>query len=145
MNDIRKQYKLSVGIIEKIEKLKRAKELENPGIRIYEKTIIRDAVDLAYSAKFGKEVFQETMTKLELMINTTMTKLLLEHLTPYAKALSNIHEQAEVSKEAMLLILVANKIVGNDPRVIANLISKNSNLEYILSEAIALRKEEMDG
>lgn len=139
--EIRKEFKFKKDTVEKIEKLRKAQELENPGIKIYSKTVVSDAIDLAYSAKFGKEVFQETMTRLELMISTTMSKLLLEHLEPYANALSNIYDQAAVSKEAMLLILVANKIVGNDPNVLANLISKNVQLEYVLSQAIEIRKE----
>ncbi|MDQ0363254.1 hypothetical protein [Breznakia pachnodae] len=139
--EIRKEFKFKKDTVEKIEKLRKAQELENPGIKIYSKTVVSDAIDLAYSAKFGKEVFQETMTRLELMISTTMSKLLLEHLEPYANALSNIYDQAAVSKEAMLLILVANNIVGNDPNVLANLISKNAQLEYVLSQAIEIRKE----
>lgn len=138
--EIRKEFKFKKDTVGKIEKLRKAQELENPGIKIYSKTVVSDAIDLAYSAKFGKEVFQETMTRLELMISTTMSKLLLEHLEPYANALSNIYDQAAVSKEAMLLILVANKIVGNDPNVLANLISKNAQLEYVLSQAIEMRK-----
>ena len=36
----RKQFKLNSVTLDKIQKLKNAKELENPGIKIYEKDIV---------------------------------------------------------------------------------------------------------
>lgn len=138
---IKKNYRFTNETIDKIEKLKRAKELENPGIKIFEKDILVDAVDLAYSSKFGKEVFQETMSKLETMMSNVVHKTLLEHLAPFATAIDNVHDQVQISKEAMLLILVANKIVGSDPNIISNLVIKNSELEYLIAKAIELKSE----
>lgn len=141
IKEIRKEFRLKKDVIDKIEQLKILKETENPGIKIYEKDVIVDAIDLAYSSKFGKEVFQETLSRLETVLSASMEKVLIEHLTPHATALTNIYDQATLSKEAMLLILVANGIVDNDLETIVKLIQKTSELEMSLSKAIDIKGE----
>lgn len=141
---IKKHYQLTSPTIDKIEKLKKAKELENPGIKVYEKDIIVDAVDLAYSAKFGKEVFQETMSKLETMIGNIVHKILLEHLSPHAQALSKVYDQVQISKESMLLLLLANNVVDLNQIEMNNHVINNQKLEDVIEQAIFYKKEEFD-
>ncbi|MFV0380753.1 MAG: hypothetical protein ACK5KR_00740 [Breznakia sp.] len=137
---IKKHYQFRKTTIDKINKLKTAQELENYGINIYEKTVVSDAIDLAYSAKFGKEIFEETMTKLDTIISSTVNNLLIEHLRPYAKALSNIYEQTEITKEAMLLLLVANNVVDVDAKILAKNLEENQDLEFLIAESLDIRK-----
>lgn len=139
-DDIRKEFKLKQDTIDKIEKLKKAKELENPGIKIYEKDIMVDAIDLAYSAKFGKEVFQETMSKLETIMGNTVHKILIENLTPHAQALEKIYDQVQISKEATLLLLLANNVVDLNQVMMNEHVIKNQKLEDVIEQAIYYKK-----
>ena len=137
----RKQFKLNSVTLDKIQKLKNAKVLENPGIKIYEKDIVIQAIDLAYSAKFGKDVFDETIERLDTVISNSVHKLLLEHLNPMAEAFSNLYHQEELNKEAMLLILRANNVVRKEEEGIFQQLLKNESLEEVITAALRKKKE----
>lgn len=144
MEKHRKQFKLNQSTIDKIEKLKHTKELENPGIKIYEKDIIIDAINLLYSSKFGKDVFEETINKLDTVIMNSMNQILRENLKPYADALNNIYSQGQISKEAMLLILRANNIVEPEKNGMLKRLLENQNYEDIMEEALYQKRERLE-
>ena len=141
MDEIRKQYKFSSDIISKIEKLKYAKEQENPSVKIYEKDILVDAINLAYSAKFGKEVFDQTMSKLELVLGNMMKKVLSEYAERFARSHENLFEQNEEIKEMLLLVLRASNVLPDDQNKILALMLGNLQLSEMIHDAVILKQE----
>ena len=138
----RKQFKLNSVTLDKIQKLKNAKELE-----IYSYVIVIQAIDLAYSAKFGKDVFDETIERLDTVISNSVHKLLLEHLNPMAEAFSNLYHQEELNKEASELIKAAKiphttnplKPAGNN---LATKVGNAASAELIVNVSRCFAKKE---
>lgn len=137
----KKIYRLTPSTLDKIEKLKKAKELENPGIKIYEKDIIIDSIDLSFSSKFGKDVFDETMTKLELVLGNMMKNVLNEFVANIAEALDKMYMQNIEVKEMLLFILKANDILPNNQYEIAKLLMKNEELNELIQNAIDMKEQ----
>lgn len=105
MSDIRKQFKLNKTTIDKLEKLKYAREQELIEQRVYEKDILVEAIDFYYSAKFGKDVFDQTMTKLENVLGNLMQNILDEYSVRLISSLDNLYFQNEEIKQMTLLVL----------------------------------------
>lgn len=141
MEGKRKQYKLQSKTIDKINKLKVARESENPEIKVYEKDVIVEAIDYAYSAKFGKDVFDQTMTKMEVVLGNMMKSVLNEHVLKLAAALDTIHMQNEQINESLLLILTANDIMPHTQNEVLALLMRNENLDNLIHEAVLIKKE----
>lgn len=137
----KKIYRLTPSTLDKIEKLKKAKELENPGIKIYEKDIIIDSIDLSFSSKFGKDVFDDTMTKLELVLGNMMKNVLNEFVVNIAEALDKMYMQNIEVKEMLLFILKANDILPNNQYEIAKLLMKNEELNELIQNAIDMKEQ----
>lgn len=143
MNDeiIRKEFKLHKSTIDKIAKLKYTKEQEFPEQKVYDKDIIVEAIDYAYSSKYGKDVFDHTMAKLELVLGNMMKKVLDEYITRIIAALENLQLQDELSKEMLLLILKANDVLPHSQSEINSILMMNQDLDDMVKEAVLFKKQ----
>lgn len=139
--NIRKNYKLQKNTIDKIKKLKSVVESENPQIKIYEKDVVVQAVDLLFSSKFGKDVFDQTISRLETVLGNMMKATLNEYVINFANTFENIYTQNEQNKEMLLLILKANEILPNSQQEINSLIMMNEKIENFIKEAVLLKME----
>lgn len=139
--NVKKIYRFSPITVDKIEKLKAAKELENPGIKVYNQDIVVEAIDLLYSSKFGKEVFNETMKKLENMIKYTVHDIVKTNLEPFAVALDNLYREEQISKETMLMMLRANGIITEDQNIVTNQVFNNDTMNEMIEKAIHEKRD----
>lgn len=145
MNETRKQYKFNADTISKINKMMQAKQSENAtaGIdaRVYERDIVIQSIDYAYSAKFGKDVFDQTMQKLENVLGNMMQSMLDEYVMRLINVMNNLSLLSTENKEMLLLILKANDILPEDEKQIAALIMNNANLEDAIRTAVMMKSE----
>ncbi len=145
MKKIRKHYELHNDTNTKIQQLLNYKKTENERVEIYskvsEKMIIEEAISLYHSSKFGKDVFDETMTKLELVLGNMMKNVLHEFVSSFTEPLEKIYMQNIEIKEMLLFILKANNILPNHQHEIAKLLMKNEELEKLIQDAIDIKEQ----
>lgn len=138
---MRKEFKFKKDTITKIEQLKNIYQSENIESKTYDKDIIIDAINLLYSSKFGKDVFDQTMNKLENVLGNMLTSVLNEYVIRFATSLDHIYTQNEQSKEMLLLILKANDILPESQNELNSLIMMNAKLDEYIKEAVLLKQE----
>lgn len=138
---VRKEFKFNKETITKIEKLKYLKSQENGEIKTYEKDVLVEAIDYMYSSKLGKDVFDHTMTKLELVIGNRMTKIMNEYIATFATAIENVYLQNEQLKEMMIMFIRSNNIIPMEQEQINSVIMKNDELDKYVKEAILFKRE----
>lgn len=141
MSDIRKQFKLNKTTIDKLEKLKYAREQELIEQRVYEKDILVEAIDFYYSAKFGKDVFDQTMTKLENVLGNLMQNILDEYSVRLISSLDNLYFQNEEIKQMMLFLLKSNSVLPEEQNKINSLVMLNESLDEKIKEAVLMKME----
>ena len=141
MNEIRKQFKLNKVTIDKLEKLKYAREQELIEQRVYEKDILVEAIDFYYSSKFGKDVFDQTMTKLENVLGNLIQNMMDEYIVRLISGLDNIYFQNEELKQMMLFLLKANSVLPEEQIKINSLVMLNETLEEKIKEAVLMKME----
>ncbi|MEG3039462.1 MAG: hypothetical protein RR788_04090, partial [Erysipelotrichaceae bacterium] len=127
--------------LQQIINLKNAENEKYGMSKLSEKAIVEESINLLHSSLFGKDVFDQTMNKLEIILGNRMQKVLNEYATPFAQSLENIYEQNNEIKQMLLLILRANDIMPEDQSEINSLIRMNTKLENSIKDAILIKSE----
>lgn len=145
MKRVRKHYEVTEDTDKKIKQLLELKKQESElsGITLFfsEKMIVEEAINYYHSAKFGKDVFDQTMSKLELVLGNMMTKVINEYAERFAISHGNLFGQNQEIKEMLLLILKANDVLPDDHEKIFSLIMQNNILGEMIHEAVTLKSE----
>ncbi|MEG0359268.1 MAG: hypothetical protein RR598_08390 [Anaerorhabdus sp.] len=144
MEKIRKHYELGASIDDKLQQIIMLKNAENEKYgmsKLSEKAVVEESINLLHSSLFGKDVFDQTMNKLEIVLGNMMQKVLNEYATPFAQSLENIYAQNNEIKQTLLLILKANDIMPESQNEINSLVWTNSDLENKIKEAVLLMRE----
>lgn len=146
LKKIQKHYEFNSSSLKKIEQITAYKNNENASAglsKISEKSIVEDSIDLLHSSIFGKDVFDQTMNKLENVLGNLLTNVLNEYAARFSNSLENIYMQNEETKEMLLLILKANDILPESQNDINALLMSNDTLEDYIKEAVLFKKEFM--
>ncbi|MEG1065920.1 MAG: hypothetical protein RSD85_00055 [Erysipelotrichaceae bacterium] len=147
MKRVRKHYELSEQANNKLMQLIEFRNNENDNIglpRVSEKSMIEESIDLLHSSKFGKDVFDNTMTKLENVLGTLMINTLNEYAKPFSNVLENIYIQNDMNKEMILFILKANGILPENQFEIDKLIDDNEELNKLIKSSVLQKKEKAE-
>lgn len=136
-----KGYRFDDDVLGKLSQLMEATKIKNPGINVYEQDVVIEAINFYHSSIFGKDVFDQTMHKLETVIGNRVDHIMAQHTQILGELINNTHNQALLSKEATYLLLLATGSMKPDidKDVLQNIINRNVATNMLISRAVANR------
>ena len=141
----RKNYRFDDATLIKLQQLQEVMnaEIEGSGIRTYsEKDIVVFAIEYYHAAKFGKDILNQELNKLELIISNTIDLVLRNYVDKFATALNTLNQNDDFLKVVMLMIVRSSKMIPENYEGIYQAVQKQKHYNELIDEVVAKVNEE---
>lgn len=143
-NKIKKTFRLSDQVIQKIEEIKQSKNYENnqngsPELNATD--IVSEAISFYHSHLFGKDVMDSTIQKLEVIISSAVNLTLRNYVEDFANALNHLNMNDEKMIESMFIMMRANGLILEDHRALMDMVFQNEEYHSLMDQVISIKNK----
>ncbi len=135
-----KVFRLNENVIDKIEQLVFNENQKNESVRTTQTDIVINAINYYHANILGKDVFDENMNKLEMVIGNRVKNEINEYNKVNAIALENIYNENRFLVDALLLLIRSINSLPDDPERILVHALDNKPIEEAFKQAILEKK-----
>ncbi len=131
-----KVFRLNDDVISKIEQLVFNENQKDRSNKTTQTDIVIDAINKLHANTLGKDVMDENMERLEMVIGNRVDKALNEYNKTNAISFENLLLENRILTESILVLIRAVKVLPDDLTKILPVIKKNQPIEDTFREIV---------